>query len=87
VSSVLFALIYIGVGCVVVLAAWWLAPGRKKPKALDPEMTEVLVELHRIRRRFDVFLFRGEVDRRTKYAERQLSNELRRLRERERGGH
>lgn len=75
-SSVLLALIYIGVGCVVILAAWWRAPGRKKPE-LDPGMVDALVELHRIRRRFDVFLFRVEVERRTQRAERGLSKELR----------
>jgi hypothetical protein len=76
VSSVLFALIYIGAACVVVLLAWWLAPGRKQPE-LDPESVDVLAELHRIRRRFDVFLFRAEVERRTQRAERGLREELR----------
>jgi hypothetical protein len=76
VSSVLFALIFIGVAVVVILLAWWLAPGRKQPE-LDPEMVDVLVDLHRIRRRFDVFLFRGEVERRTQRAERGLREELR----------
>jgi hypothetical protein len=76
VSSVLFALIFIGVACVVIVAAWWLAPGRKQPE-LNPESVDVLVELHRIRRRFDVLLFKVEVDRRTQRAERGLREELR----------
>jgi hypothetical protein len=77
VSSVLFALIYIGAACVVILLAWWLAPGRKQSEPLDPETVDALVELHRIRRRFDVFLFRAEVERRTQRAERGLREELR----------
>lgn len=76
-SSVLFALIFIGVAVVATLTAWWLAPRGKQPE-LDPERVDALVELHRIRRRFDVLLFKVEVTRRTQRAERGLSNELRR---------
>ena len=74
--DVLFALIFIGVAVVAILVAWWQAPGRKQPE-LDPEMVDVLVQLHRIRRRFDVFLFKVEVERRTQCAERGLRRELR----------
>jgi hypothetical protein len=76
VSSVLFAFIYIGAACAVILLAWWSAPKHKQSK-FDPETVDVLVELHRIRRRFDVFLFRVEVERRTQRAERGLREELR----------
>ncbi len=81
----LFALIFIGIAVVITLAAGWLA-SKSRPSKIDPEMYAVLVALHRIRRRLDVFLFKVEVQHRAKYAERQLSKELRDLRQRERGG-
>ena len=75
-SSVLVVLFFITVAVVVTLIVWWSAPKHKPPK-FDPETVEVLVELHRIRRRFDVFLFKVEVERRTQHAERGLRKELR----------
>jgi hypothetical protein len=76
VSSVLFALIFVAVAVIVILTAWWQAPGRKHPE-LAPEMVDVLVELHRVCGRFDVFLFKVEVERHTQHAERELRKELR----------
>jgi hypothetical protein len=75
VFSVVFAVVFISVAAVVILVAWWRAPNHKQAE-LDLETVAALVELHRIRRRFDVFLFKVEVERRTQRAERGLQREL-----------
>ncbi len=79
----LFAFIFIGVAVAVTLALWLAS--KSTPSKIDPEMYTVLVALYRIRRRFDVFLFKVEVQHRAKYAERHLSEELRDLRQHEHG--
>lgn len=83
-SSVLFALIFIGVAVVVTVIAWWLA-AQSRPSKSDPETYGVLVALHGIRRRFDLFMFKAEVTRNAQHAERQIKKELNELRRREHG--
>lgn len=73
--SVVFAVVFISVAAVVILVALWRAPHHKQAE-LDPETVDALVELHGIRRRFDVFLFKVEVERHTQRAERELRKEL-----------
>lgn len=77
------ALVFIGVSAVAVLAAWWLAP-KHGQENIETDI-DVLVALHGIRRRFDLFMFKAEVTRNAQHAERQIKKELNELRRREHG--
>lgn len=78
-----FVLVFTCLSLALVLGAWWLM--RKRKPTIDFATYSVLVSLHQIRRRLDVFLFKVEVERRAQRAERQLSKELRDLRPDEHG--
>jgi hypothetical protein len=64
-----------------VLVALSVRRGRPKP---NPRIYQVMVELHAIRRRFDLSQFRVEVKRDATHAWRELRNELNELDKRER---
>lgn len=76
-----FALVFIAIPFAAVGMAWWLAPKHGQEKD-DVDMA-VLVALHGIRRRTEVFMFRVEVERYAQHVEGQLRKELRELRQRE----
>jgi hypothetical protein len=67
----------------VALSGGWLVRRRRKSKP-DASAYHVMVALHVIRRRFDVFQFRVEARRDEAFARRRLGEELNELRRRER---